>query len=175
MNAIVPQLPWSVKEKMRKRFRRCKSAAVRLRYLIIFNLLQGRGAYETAEVLDVHNTTVYRVAARFREHGECSLWDGREDNGRLKLSEVYLGILDQVVRSSPQDHGWRRPTWTWARSSGSRETSRARRITSYDPGGRGAIRGGCFKSPYWAIAAPCVSLAAWPAWRAAAQSACTRR
>ncbi len=112
MKEIVPALPWSVKQKMSKRFRKCRSASVRGRYLIIFNLLRGIGAYETADILEIHNTTVYRVAARFRDRGECSLWDGREDNGDCKLTEVYLGILDEVVRSTPQDHGWRRPTWT---------------------------------------------------------------
>lgn len=112
MAAIVPQLKWSVKEKMKKRFRQCSSALVRIRYLIIFNLLHGHGAYETAERLDVHNTTVYRVARRFRERGEISLWDRREDNGEPKLTEDYLGLLQEVVRSTPPDHGWRRPTWT---------------------------------------------------------------
>jgi hypothetical protein len=43
-------------------------AAVRIRYLIVINLLNGRSAYQTAEVLRVHNTTVYRVARRFRDH-----------------------------------------------------------------------------------------------------------
>jgi transposase len=63
-------------------------------------------------VLKVHNTTVYRVVKRFRERGEGSLWDGREDNGGEKLSQDFLGLLDRVVRSDAQEHGWRRPTWT---------------------------------------------------------------
>jgi transposase len=63
-------------------------------------------------VLSVHNTTVYRVAARFRDQGLWGLLDGREDNGVLKLDEHYLDVLYRMVRSSPQDHGWRRPTWT---------------------------------------------------------------
>jgi transposase len=112
MAAIVPQLKWSVKEKMKKHFRQCQSAGVRIRYLIILNLLHGRGAYETADRLGVHNTTVYRVARRFRKRGETSLWDHREDNGEPKLTEEYLGILHEVVRSTPRDHRWRRPTWT---------------------------------------------------------------
>jgi transposase len=112
MPSIVPAPRWSVKEKMSKRFRQCSSASVRLRYLIVFNLWNGRGAREIEPILEVHNTTVYRVAQRFRERGEASLWDGREDNGAEKLSENYLGMLDTVVRSRPQDHGWRRPTWT---------------------------------------------------------------
>ena len=112
MSIIVPKLPWSVKEKMRKRFHKCRVASVRIRYLIVFNLWNGRGAREIEPILGIHNTTVYRVARRFRELGEASLWDGREDNGAEKLSEAYLGKLNDVVRSSPLDHGWRRPTWT---------------------------------------------------------------
>jgi transposase len=112
MSSIVPRIAWSVKEKMRKRFCRCAIAAVRVRYLILFNLWNGRGARVIEAVLNVHNTTVYRVAKRFRERGEVSLWDGREDNGAEKLSETYLGMLDELVRSNPQTHGWRRPTWT---------------------------------------------------------------
>jgi transposase len=112
MSNIVPKVSWFVKEKMRKRFQRCRVALVRIRYLIVFNLWNGRGAREIEPILGVHNTTVYRVAKRFRELGEASLWDGREDNGAEKLSEAYLGILNEVVRSSPLNHGWRRPTWT---------------------------------------------------------------
>jgi transposase len=112
MSDIVPRFTWLVKEKMRKRFRTCVNALVRVRYLIVFNLWHGRSVPVIESVLGVHNTTIYRVAKRFRERGEAALWDGRENNGAEKLSETYLGILDQVVRSSPHDHGWRRPTWT---------------------------------------------------------------
>src|SRR5215204_1284371 len=112
MSSIVPKVSWFVKEKMRKRFRHCRDALVRIRYLIVFNLWNGRGAREIEPILGVHNTTVYRVAKRFREFGEASLWDGRENNGAEKLSETYLGILNDIVRSNPQNHGWRRPTWT---------------------------------------------------------------
>lgn len=112
LSAIIPTLRWSVKQKLRKRFRRCRNATVRMHYLIVFNLWSGRGARQTAKVLDIHNTTVYRVARRFRERGEAGLWDGRHDNGSDKLSDDFLGLLDTVVRATPQDYGWRRPTWT---------------------------------------------------------------
>jgi transposase len=112
MPDIVPQVRWSVKEKMRKRFQKCRIASVRIRYLIVFNLWSGRSARQIETILQVHNTTVYRVAQRFRERGEASLWDGRQDNGTPKLSEAYLGILNNLVRSTPLKHGWRRPTWT---------------------------------------------------------------
>jgi transposase len=112
MSTILPRVRFAVKQRLLRNLRRCRQAGLRLRYLIVLNLLNGRAAYQTAEVLGVHNTTVYRVARRFRERGEWGLWDGREDNGVAKLDESYLATLYRVVRSSPQRHGWRRPTWT---------------------------------------------------------------
>jgi len=112
MASILPRVRYSVKEKLRQQLRRCRLAAVRIRYLIILNLLNGRSAYQTAEVLGVHNTTVYRVARRFRDHGLWGLWDAREDNGEPKLDDRYLATLDRVVRQTPKQYGWRRPTWT---------------------------------------------------------------
>lgn len=112
MSSILGPVRFSVKEKLGKHFRRCRNAGVRIRYLIVINLLNGRSAYRTAEVLGVHNTTVYRVAGRFRTHGEWALWDAREDNGATKLDERYLAVLHEVVRATPQRYGWRRPTWT---------------------------------------------------------------
>jgi len=112
MPSILPGVRFSVKEKLCKQLRCCRDAAVRIRLLIVLNLLSGRSAYQTAEVLGVHNTTVYRVARRFRDFGEWGLWDAREDNGQTKLHENYLSVLYRVVRGSPQEYGWRRPTWT---------------------------------------------------------------
>jgi transposase len=112
MPVIVPKVRSSVKQRLLKQLRQCGDAGLRVRYLIIINLLNGRGAYATAETLGIHNTTVYRVAKRFREHGEWGLLDGREDCGTGKLDERYLATLYQIVRSSPQQHGWCRPTWT---------------------------------------------------------------
>jgi transposase len=112
MSCIVPKVRFSVKDKMQKRFRACRNATVRSHYLIIFNFWNGRGGREIGRVLSIHNTTVYRVAKRFRERGELGLWDGREDNGDEKLSADFLGLLDTLVRNKPTDYGWRRPTWT---------------------------------------------------------------
>jgi transposase len=112
MPAILQRPSFLVKERFCKNFRRCSQALVRVRYLIILNLWSGRSAREIERILKVHNTSVYRVAKRFRERGEASLWDGREDNGSEKLSEHFLGILDGVVRGKALEYGWRRPTWT---------------------------------------------------------------
>lgn len=112
MPSILPGIRFAVKDKLCNQLRRCRLAAVRIRYLIIINLLNGRSANQTAKVLHVHNTTVYRVAHRFRSHGEWALYDAREDNGPTKLDDNYLAVLYRVVRGTPPQYGWRRPTWT---------------------------------------------------------------
>jgi transposase len=112
MALLLPKPSFFVKERFLKRLRKCRQAGVRLRYLIILNVWNGRSARHIERMLHVHNTTVYRVVQRFREHGEAALWDGRQDNGGEKLSEHFLQFLDRVVRSNPQEYGWQRPTWT---------------------------------------------------------------
>jgi transposase len=112
MSSILPGVRLSVKEKLCKQLRRCRDAGTRVRYLIVINLLSGRSAQRTADALGVHSTTVYRVAGRFRCHGEWGLWDAREDNGAAKLDERFLASLYRVVRATPRQYGWRRPTWT---------------------------------------------------------------
>lgn len=112
MEGIVPEVAQSAKDRLEKGLRRCRDGRQRIRYLIILNLVAGRGPTETARVLGVGRSTVYEVARRFREQGEAGLVDHREENGERKLDEWYLAVLYEVVRSSPQDYGWRRPTWT---------------------------------------------------------------
>lgn len=112
MPGIVPPIRFAVKQRLLRRLRGCRDAGLKTRLLILVNLVNGRSPRQTAEVLQVHRDTVYRVARRFTQQGEAGLLDRREDNGIAKLDERYLATLDQVVRSHPEQHGWRRPTWT---------------------------------------------------------------
>ena len=110
LTAVRNRVKW--RESIRKRLRTTRDAGVHRRCVIVLNLLNGRSAPKTARVVGVAESTVRRVAERFLGLGEAGLLDGREDNGSVKLDERYLTILDRVVRSTPQDHGYRRPTWT---------------------------------------------------------------
>ena len=112
MNKIVLKIRVSVKERLSRSLRRCRDAGTRLRFLMIFNVVDGRSARQTAAVLKVHHTTVGRVVDKFRSYGEAGLHDGRADNGDDKLSEDYLQRLHCIVSKTPDLYGWRRPTWT---------------------------------------------------------------
>jgi transposase len=55
---------------------------------------------------------VYRIADRFIEHGPMGLADRREDNGENKVTDAYGAELLRLIDGSPQEYGYRRPTWT---------------------------------------------------------------
>src|SRR5262245_12927468 len=84
MSTIVPRLRRSVKDRLLRHLRLCRSPGLKTRYLIILNLVNGRLPPQVAAVLALHRATVYRVAARFRDHGERGLYDRRHDNGPTK-------------------------------------------------------------------------------------------
>ena len=112
MDGIVPRIGYCDKVRLYKELRKCRDAKLKVRYLIVVNLVSGRSPRDTAKAVGVSISTVYRVAGRFRQHGEAGLVDRREENGENKLDEKYLTTLYDLVVSSPQDHGWKRPTWT---------------------------------------------------------------
>jgi transposase len=112
MSCILPKLPYFVKQRLLKTFAHCRDAGTRLRYLVVLQLDAGRSPPLIAAFFQLHRSTVYRVAQRFRRRGEPGLWDHRAHNGPKKLTPDFLTALDRLVRGSPQDHGWRRPTWT---------------------------------------------------------------
>lgn len=112
MEGIIPTLSAEAKELLRQHWRSCQDAKLKTRYLIVLNLLEGHGPTEIQRLCGVSRSTVYRIAKRFRECGEAGLVDRREENGPRKLDDDYLVTLHDVVGSSPEDHGWPRPTWT---------------------------------------------------------------
>jgi putative transposase len=112
MSAILPTLRFAVKQRLLRNLSRCRHAALKIHYLIIVNLVNGRQPKTTADLLAIHRSTVYRVAQRFRSHGESGLFDRRANNGPHKLSPAYLKALERAVRACPQDYRWSRPTWT---------------------------------------------------------------
>jgi transposase len=77
-------------------------------------LLASEGPYREAiaRAVGFSVSWVQRIVQSFRLRGPACLYDGRADNGQIKLDEPYLSVLYDVVDGSPLDYGYPRPTWT---------------------------------------------------------------
>jgi transposase len=91
---------------------RGSNAMLRCHCKIILALVQQKTPTIIARGGLCAKSQVYRVAERFIEHGLVGLADRREDNGEHKITETYEMELLGILEGSPQDHGYRRPTWT---------------------------------------------------------------
>src|SRR5262245_21266895 len=91
---------------------RAPDAVMRCRCKIVLSLVQGKTPTMIARGGLCAMSQVYRVAERFIEHGPVGLADRREDNGEGKVTDAYVMELLRLIEDSPQEHGYRRPTWT---------------------------------------------------------------
>jgi transposase len=85
---------------------------MRCRCKVVLALVRGTPPTGIAQGGLCAKSQVYRVAERFLSGDLTGLADRREDNGTRKITSAYQCALLQVVEGSPQDHGYRRPTWT---------------------------------------------------------------
>ena len=112
MTRMVVRLTPSVKRQLRRMRRRTRDKGLAMRGQIVLLSAKGRTRAAVAEAVGCGISWVYQVLARFRAGGVSALPDRREDNGAVKLDERYLSLLHDLLEGSPQDHGYRRPTWT---------------------------------------------------------------
>jgi transposase len=82
------------------------------RFQIVALLGAGRTVTEVARALEVAVAHVSRSAGRYLADGIDGLYDQRRYNGQRKVDEAFLAGLFRLLLSSPNDHGWTRPTWT---------------------------------------------------------------
>jgi transposase len=109
---ILVRLERRVKMQLRALRRKTKDKGLAIRCQIILLADKGRSRPDIAQSLGCSVSWVGRVLSRFRQCGIAGLHDRREDNGQVKLDECYLSLLYELVDQSPQDYGYRRPTWT---------------------------------------------------------------
>ena len=83
-----------------------------IRFLAVARLAAGRSTVEVAETLDIARSTVVRAAARFVADGPDGLLDRRRRNGVTKADEKFAARVADLLRGTPEDFGWTRPTWT---------------------------------------------------------------
>lgn len=102
----------TVKTALRRMLRKTNDKRLSIRIRIVLMNFVGQKISLIAETVGCSVKTVRRVVNRFVEQGITGLYDRREDNGDLKLDEIYLGRLKEIVDLSPRRFGYLRPTWT---------------------------------------------------------------
>ena len=92
--------------------RRTGDPETALRFHAVSRLGLGRSSPQVAQELDIARSTVVRAAQRFAEEGVDGLYDGRRSNGASKVDGAFRLGLAKLLRQTPEDFGWSRPTWT---------------------------------------------------------------
>ena len=87
-------------------------AGLRVRCKIVLALVRGSTPTNLVRSRMAASSLIYDVMHRFISRRLLGLVDRREDNGESKVTEEYETELFAVVPGSPQEHGYRRPTWT---------------------------------------------------------------
>lgn len=112
MRRIVLRLEHRVKYRLRELRRKTRDKSLAERCQIVLLRARGRTLSGIAEAVGCSVSWIGRVLVRFKSDGISGLIDRRENNGQLKLDEVFLQRLYELVDGSPQDYGYPRPTWT---------------------------------------------------------------
>jgi transposase len=101
-----------VKHRVQRTVRKTRDAGLRTRGLIVLHAAGGARAPAIAEAVGYHPSAVRKVLRRFQAEGEGALHDRRATNGRPKVDAALREAVQTLLRGSPEDHGWARPTWT---------------------------------------------------------------
>lgn len=83
-----------------------------LRLQVVAHATGGRSALYIVDALGCVRAHVYRTVAKFVRGGRVALLDGRHRNGDRIVDADFVRCIAALVRESPQDHGYPRPTWT---------------------------------------------------------------
>jgi transposase len=100
------------RRRLEREARKTKDAAYRTRVQIVLHYNEGLGCGRIARALRCVPSHCVRTARRFLEEGEDGLVDRRGENGEPKVDEDLLEALRELVRTQPEDHGWKRSTWS---------------------------------------------------------------
>jgi transposase len=108
----IPRMPRNERRNLIRIGRRSGEPETAMRFLTVSQLAAGRSGRQVARELDIARSTVGRTAHRFVTEGVDGLFDQRRTNGNTKADPAFLRRLVVLLRGSPEDFGWMRPTWT---------------------------------------------------------------
>jgi transposase len=83
-----------------------------LRFYAVALLGSGKSSPAVADALHIAVSTVVRAAHMYLAQGIAGLYDKRRGNGRPKADGAFRARVTELLRGTPEDFGWTRPTWT---------------------------------------------------------------
>lgn len=108
----VPRLSRVQRKKLIKLGRRSGDPATALRFHAVAGLTAGRSSVQVARELEISRSTVVTAGQRFVRLGIAGLYDQRRHNGLAKADHQFRVRVAVLLRGTPEDFGWKRPTWT---------------------------------------------------------------
>jgi transposase len=109
---IVPRIDRAERRDLMRTARKANDLATMLRFYAVALLGGGKSSPTVADILDIAVSTVVRAAHAYLAHGIAGLHDRRRGNGRPKADGAFRARVAELLRRTPEDFGWRRPTWT---------------------------------------------------------------
>lgn len=110
----IPLLPRARRREILRLGKKSKDRETYLRFLMIYKITSSEkpSRQRVAREIGVVVSTVVRTAHRYRAEGVAGLYDRRKHNGERKIDDKFCFMLALLLRGSPEDCGWERPTWT---------------------------------------------------------------
>src|SRR5579859_4524097 len=109
---IVPRIDRAERRQLMRIGCKSRDLATMLRFYAVALLGGGKSSPEAADLLNLAVSTVVRAAHAYLAQGIAGLYDKRRGNGRPKANGAFRARVAELLRRTPEDFGWSRPTWT---------------------------------------------------------------
>jgi transposase len=108
----IPRIGRPMRRHLIKLGRQSGDPATALRFHAVSKLGLGLSSPQVAAELNIARSTVVKAAGRFVDEGIEGLYDQRRGNGAAKVDATFRRRVAELLRGTPGDFGWMRPTWT---------------------------------------------------------------
>ena len=110
--SIVRHLPRAERRLLMRIVRKADDFATAMRFYAVALLGRGMSSPKIADILAIAVSTVVRAGHAYAAEGVAGLYDKRRSNGRPKADGAFRARVAEFLRGTPEDFGWKRPTWT---------------------------------------------------------------
>ena len=109
---IVPRIDRAQRRDLVRTGYKVGDVATLKRFYAVALLGAGKSSPTVADIVCVAVSTVVRAAHAYLAGGVEALYDKRLRNGRPKADGPFRARVTAMLRGTPEDFGWSRPTWT---------------------------------------------------------------